>query len=480
MSLVSTMLSSASALHAYDQVLNVTQNNVVNASTPGYVRQTMTLDALKFDPSLGSTGGVVASDMQSSRNEFDEQAVRQQTTLLGSSTQTVESLTSLQSYFDVTGNTGIPSSLNTLFQAFSAWGQTPTDANAKQTVLNDAAGVANAFQDTAAGLAQVTQDTNTQLQQTVNQINQMVGQLAQYNGQIMAGDRNDAGLDAQVHSTLEQLSQYTGITATKQSDGSYTVLLGGQKPLLIEGTAYPIRYDLEQPTDPPSVNDNAPPTAHVYSADGADITATATTGQLGALLQVRNSVLPSYIGDAYQAGDLNTLAKQFADRVNQLLTSGTSTDSTATSGGQALFTYDGNNPTNAAASLQVNSQATSSTLVPTDPATQVVNGIPLALAALADPTGSADMINGESYTQYFGDMAARAGTNLSTATNQQSVQQSAVAQAQNIRQQDSGVNLDEEAMTLVQYQSAYEANSRLISVLSQLTQTVVNILGGAS
>ena len=63
--------------------------------------------------------------MQSSRNEFDEQAVRQQNTLLGESSQNVDSLTSLQSYFDITGNSGIPSALNSLFQAFSAWGQTP-------------------------------------------------------------------------------------------------------------------------------------------------------------------------------------------------------------------------------------------------------------------------------------------------------------------------------------------------------------------
>ncbi len=480
MSLLSSLMTTASALSAYDQVLSVTQNNVVNSSTPGYAKQTMSLEAEKFDPSEGYSGGVLAADMQSSRNDYDEQAVRQQNTLLGESTQNVNSLTSLQSYFDISGNSGIPAALNSLFQAFSAWGQTPTDSNAQQTVINDATTVANAFQDTATGLAQATQNTNQELQSSVNQVNQLVGQLAQYNSQIMAGDRNDAGLDAQMHSTMEQLSQYVSFTATKQSDGSYTLLLDGQTPLLIEGQQYQIGYDLEQPTDPPPVNANGPPTAHIHAADGTDITSKITTGQLGALLNVRNTVLPSYIGDAYQAGDLNTMATQFASRVNQLLTNGTSLDPTVTSGGVALFTYDSTDATNAAQTLEVNPKATASTLVATDPATQVANGIPLALSDLANPNNSLDMIGGGSYTAFYGNMAARVGNGLNFATSQQTIQQSALAQAQNLRQQDSGVNLDEEAMTLVQYQTAYEANSKLITVLDQLTEDAVNILSTTS
>ena len=64
------------------------------------------------------------------------------------------------------------------------------------------------------------------------------------------------------------------------------------------------------------------------------------------------------------------------------------------------------------------------------------------------------------YTQYYGDMATDVGNQLQAATNEQTVQQSAVAQAQNLVQQYSGVNLDEEAVTLVQFQRAYEAIPR--------------------
>lgn len=193
-------------------------------------------------------------------------------------------------------------------------------------------------------------------------------------------------------------------------------------------------------------------------------------------MNTRNNILASYIGDAYHAGDLNSMAKKFADRVNQLLTVGSSTDPAVTSGGVALFSYDSSNDTNVARSLVVNPKATPAALASVDPATGVANGIPLVLSQLANPTGSEDKIDGKSYTEFYGDMASRTGYALSAAKSRQQVQQSAVAQAQNLRQQSSGVNLDEEAMTLVQYQRAYEANSRMITVLNSLTQTVIDLL----
>ena len=47
--LLNSLLNSANALRAYDQVLQVTQNNVTNASTPGFVKHRQTLLAMPFE-----------------------------------------------------------------------------------------------------------------------------------------------------------------------------------------------------------------------------------------------------------------------------------------------------------------------------------------------------------------------------------------------------------------------------------------------
>lgn len=495
-SILSALHIASATLKAFDQALVVTQNNVANASTPGFVQQTQTFTALPFDIQNGLIGGTRAGQVMSSRDQYAEQAVWQQSSLLGQAQQNASSLTSLQTYFDISGSSGISSAMNGLFQSFSAWGQTPTDINARQTVLNQADDVANVFQQASANLSTVTENTNGQLNQSVTEVNQLVTQLKDYNTQILSGDRNDAGLDAQLYSTLEQLSQYVDITGAKQADGSVTVLMGGQTPLLVGDQQYQLTYQLQQPTDPAPLNPNGPPLAHILSSSGEDVTGKIASGQLGALLNLRNTILPSYIGDAYQQGDLNVLAQQFADRVNQILTAGNIVDGTpaapdGTGGipavtGVPLFVYDTNadgtvNATNVAATLAVNPGITTSQLAAIDPGPpEVTNGVPLALANLATPHSDTDEIGGVSYTQYYGNLAARVGSALTAATSEQQVRQSSLAQVQNLRQQQSGVSLDEEAMTLVEFQRAYEANSRLITVLNEITQSTINILSTTS
>lgn len=473
--LLATLGVAADTLGAYSQALQVTENNVTNASTPGYAEQTQTLLAAPFDPADGDAGGVAIGPVISARDEFAEQAVRNQNVLLGAASQNVSSLTSLQTVFDVSGDTGIPYALNNLLQSFSAWAQSPADSNAQQSVIDNATSLASAFNDAASSLDSIAQNTNQQIQTTVTQVNQLVGQLQQYNVQEMNGDRNDAGLDAQVHSTLEQLSQYVDVSATEQDNGAWTVLLDGQTPLLVGSQQYQISNGLALPSD--ATNPNGPPQAFIQAADGTDITSTITTGQLGALLDFRNNVLASYMGSGTQQGELNTMAQQFADRVNAELTAGNVSDGPPAVTGTALFTYNTTNATNVAQSLAVNPVITADQLAAIDPGPpEVSNGVPLSLAQLADPQASADEIGGKSYSEYYGDMASEVGGLLSQATDEQTVQQSALAQAQNVRQQVSGVDLDAEAMTLTQFQQAYDAVSRMISVLDQVTEDALNMI----
>ena len=474
--ILSSLISTAGALDAFTQVLDVTQNNVSNAQTPGYAKQIQILTAMPFDPANGSAGGVRATQVVSLRNQYAEQAVRQQNVLLGQAQQNVTSFTSLQSLFDISGNSGIPYALNNLFTSFSAWGQTPTDTNAQQAVINSATNLANAFQQTATGMAQAAQNNSSQIDQTVVQINRLAGQLAGYNSQAMRDATPDAGLDAQINSTLEQLSQYVNFTASQQSDGSMTVLLNGQVPLVIGDKTYALQDQPVAP-DPTSPNPGAPPTMSILSPDGAGITSQVTGGQLGALVKLANNVFPQYLGDGNSAGDLNTMAQQFADCVNQALTQGNISDGPPPVAGVPLFTYDTTNATNVAQTLAVDPTVIAGQLAAISPGPpEVSNGVPLALSAMADPQSSGDEINGASYTEFYGNMAAIIGNGLNDATNSQQIQQSALAQAQNLRQQVSGVSLDAQAAVLLQFQQAYEANSKLITVLDQLSEDTINML----
>jgi flagellar hook-associated protein 1 len=343
--LLASLVSSAGTLETYGRVLETAQNNVANASTPGFAKQRVSLYALPFDPAGGSTGGVRAGQLVSSRNEYAESAVRQQTTGLGYQQQLVSSLTELEARFDITGSSGIPAALNSLFNSFSAWATTPGNQAARQNVVDGASRLASTFQQTFNALSSQARNAEQQIRQTVDAINTKVAEIQTYNKLALQGNKNDGGLSSRMHAALDELSELINFSAHFESDGSVSITIDGQTPLLLDDKQYKISTDLVMPQNPPPTYPDAPAMARVLGPDGSDITNQAAGGQLGALLQVRNQVLASYLGDAYQPGELNRLAKQFASRVNELLTNGQINAGPPPEGGVPIFTYDTNNDT---------------------------------------------------------------------------------------------------------------------------------------
>ena len=474
--LFSALNSSAGAMDAFQRVLDTIQSNVANASTPGYASQSIPLEALPMNSDGTLPGGVTTGEMQSARDEFAEQNVRQQFSALGTLEQTSQSLSNLQLAFNVSSDSGIPGALNQLFQNFSSWSVTPGDGAAQQAVIDGAQQVAQSFQQAAQTLAQDSSDTGQQIQQTVTQINSLASQLQADNQQVIQGGSN-AGLDAQIHATLEQLSEYADITATTQPDGTVTVLLGGQTPLVIGTNQFNISVSFTTPANAPATVAGGAAPARLIDAQGNDITAQVSQGQLAGELNIYNTVLPSLAGNAYQQGDLNLMAQSVADRVNQILTSGSISDGPPPVPGVPLFTYTAGSPTSVARTLAVSSTITPDQLAAINPGPPYAsNGTALQLAGLANPQSPADEINGFSYAEFYGNVAAGIGTQAQDASNQLNVQQQTLAQARNLRSQISGVSLNDEAAELVQFQSAYDANSKMVSVLDQLTQATINML----
>ncbi|HEX4773205.1 MAG TPA: flagellar hook-associated protein FlgK [Bryobacteraceae bacterium] len=479
MSLFSALNSAANALSTFQNALAVSQNNVNNSSTPGYARQTPMFLSLPDEQGLGEVGGVTAGIPQDSRDQMAETSVQGYSSSLGLSQQQVESLTGLQNNFDISGTSGVPSALTSLYSAFSSWATTPTSGSTQQGVLTAAQTVAAAFQQTAQQVSQVGQATDTSLTANINQVNQLAARLSGYNEQILAGDTNDPGLNAAIYSTIQALSQYVNVTTISGTSGTINVMLGnGQTPLVDGTTARTLTVSVYVPQPPPPANPGGPPTAHVQDSNGNDITPEITGGSVAGLLSVRNQTLPAIQGDGNQTGSLNQLAQAFADRVNTILTSSVVSTGPPVVNGTALFTYDNTNATNVAASLQVNPAITTQTLAASDGTT--ANGTALALANLSNSQNAADQVNGQTYTGFFGSIAASVGAQISAATTTATTSRDSLTQAESMRSKTSGVDLNQEAAQIMQFQQGYEAAAKIVSVIDDMTQTALNLITPSS
>src|SRR5579863_1084948 len=181
--LTTSLINAGNALQVYGSALDVTENNVTNANTPGYAKQTATLEARPFDLATGAPGGVRLGPTESSRNQFVEQSVRTQQAASGYDQQKVSDLSTAQNYFSLSATSGIAPAISALFQSFSQLSVTPNDTVARQTVINNATTVAQDFGDAANGLLSQTNDLHQATSTTIATINQLAGTIAEVNSQ---------------------------------------------------------------------------------------------------------------------------------------------------------------------------------------------------------------------------------------------------------------------------------------------------------
>jgi flagellar hook-associated protein 1 FlgK len=285
----------------------------------------------------------------------------------------------------------------------------------------------------------------------VQQINTVLERIQTYNRELRsnAAGQEDPGIDANMHAAFEELSGLVSFDILKHDDGSVDLLLGGQTPVLVGDRLYPISAETNNLG------------AIVRDAQGHDITATLTKGELGAILEVRNVTVPGY------QADLDRLASTLADRINGILAGGL--DLNGNSPIANLFTYD---PSQGAASTLALNNLSTDDLAAASSTAPGGNGNALELAKLAN----SKEIDGFTLIEFYGSIGGRLGRDIATAREGADTMTALVSQAKTFREEVSGVSLDEEAAKLLQFQRSYEAAARLVKSLDEMTQSLISIL----
>ncbi|MBI4909973.1 MAG: flagellar hook-associated protein FlgK [Acidobacteria bacterium] len=449
--LFASLISTATSLNAYDKSLATIQNNVANASTPGFVKQRLNVIPRRFDPLRGLAGGVESGGLISARDGYSERNVWRQTQMLGRYGQQAADLAQIEPSFAITDGAGVPSAINQFFNAVSSWSINPNDQVARQVVLDRASATARTFNANAAALGEAKSSADRQIASVVDRINSLSQRVHDLNVERRSdrGKAEDPSLDAQLYASLEELAQYADFNVISEPDGSIQLLFGGQTPLVIGDRVLKLRADFSTPEP------------RILGEDDADITGQVTGGQLLGLMDTRNNLIPSYLND------LNRLAEAFADNVNQVLGGGL--DANGSPPVKDLFTYD--ITTGSAATLQVTDMTTTE-LAAASQGAPGGNANVLALNSLA----TAQTIDNVNFTQFYGRLGARVGEDLNSSRNQEQLQENMVTQARQLRAERTGVSLDEEAARLVEAQRAYQANAQLFQTLNELTDALLSLM----
>jgi flagellar hook-associated protein 1 FlgK len=461
--LFGTLNLAARSMQAQMTGVEVAGQNLANVNTTGYSRQRVDIQTSP-DVTTGigpeGTGANAASIQQIVNTLLNTQVQSQQSTggywngqqsalqsaqnALGeflNGTASTSSTTSATS----DSSTGLASQLSGLFSAFSAVATSPTSTTARQALIGQAQTLATTFNNVSTQLGSLKTSLNSSLSDNVDSANKLLSGIATLNQQISAakfsgGTANDLR-DAR-EQDLENLSQFTNITTSTETNGAVDVSIGGQSLV----TGYKVADTLQ-----------------TYTAGGGQmLVQTATGGQpltltggsMQGTIDARDGTL------ATLQNSLNTLAGTLITQVNGIHDGGYSL-----TGSTGADFFDGTD----AATITVNAAlASNPNLIQTSGSATASgdNMVALQLAGLGSTAQSA--LGNQTFNDNYDATVAALGNSLATAntqvTNQTAVTQMLATQRSSV----SGVSVDQEMTNLMAFQRAYEASAKLVSTVDTL------------
>lgn len=456
----SSLNTALTALRYHRVTLDVASNNVANAATEGYTRRRAVGESLgagavpalwsRYPDGLDAVGGGVGvkgvdrlSDGLLDARSRSENGRSSYLQLRSTVLQRVES------GIGEPGTTGVAASLSSFRASWHDLANTPESGAARGQVLARAEALVDAVHAQAAAIDEESATQRVSLMSQVSEVNTRAGELAATNRAISAAALD--GVDAsdlldQRDQIAMRLAQLTGGKAVTRPDGGFDFNVGSVA--LVSGVQAGTLAIATGVTATGAADGN--PVTLSVTLNATTTTPGALGGEIGATTELLDTTLPGY------ASGLANVVETLATQVNGLHTAGYDATGAA---GQPFFSFTAGD---AARTLGVN--LTSATQVAAAAtAGGVIDGTQADRLAA---TGSAE----DAYTA----LVTGFGTQVASAQRLSSTQDLLTQQVDSAREQLSGVNLDEEMVTMLAAQRAYEAAARVMTVVDSVLDTLIN------
>ncbi len=446
-------------MQADETALDTTSNNIANADTPGYTRQTVNFveaPPVEYGGQLFGTGVQVGSIVSQSSGVL-QLLLNQDTQQQSQYSSYLTTMQQVQTLFNETSGNGLQSSITGFFNSLQQLSEDPSNTTDRQSVITSAQNMAQNFNNASASLTSLQQNADASVSQSVNQINALTPQIAQLNGEIseaVSTGENAGPLDDQRNQLLTQLSNLVGVSEINAGNGNITVTTTSGAALVVGNQ----NFQLSTQADPSTGFQD------VYSL-GSNVTSSISGGALGGALQVRDTTIPSILSS------LDSLASNLETSFNTINQAGF--DLNGNPGGN-FFVPPPAGGAGAAAKMAV-AITDPSQIAASQDGSSGDNSNVNAMLALQNQ----NIVNGQTPMNAYSSLVFQIGNDVSTAQSEQQGSQASIQQVQNQIGSISGVSINEEAANLIQYQQAYQAAAQAAAIISQLTQTAITMVSSS-
>jgi flagellar hook-associated protein 1 FlgK len=374
MSLTSSIQMASASLQANDVALQVVGQNIANANTPGYIRETVnfTPGPSQNNGALIQGTGVQVLSITQQVDNFLESQLRSANSNQSSADTLQSTYTQLENIVGaLNSGSNLSSAMNQFFSSISDVLNQPGDESVLQSAVLQGQALAQTINNMADQTVQLRSSIDDQISSLAPEINGLTSQIAQLNTQIAtvtSGGTSAStanGLADQRNEAVSNLSQLIGIQVNTQQDGSLTISSGGSN-LVDEGSAEQVDV---------AHSSNRGITISTLQVEETNAPLQTTSGELQGLISSRDDVLGEF------QDQLNSFTATLTNEFNKIY-----------SGGQGTTGYTQTTSLNAASdpNVPLNSPQAGLPFNPTNGSFQIIttntqtgvstaNNIPVAL-----------------------------------------------------------------------------------------------------
>lgn len=442
------------ALSAQRAGIDVTSHNVANASTPGYTRQRLNLQATSpTKETFGYLGsGVAASGVQRIRQAFIDQQIRNTNHYLSKSAEQESVLSQIEAAFNEPSDAGLGSMINGFFNSFQDLSLHPEDSSFRNSLVQRATAMNDGFHRITASFDQLKSDLILDAQSKVDQVNTLVREIYETGQRITSLEAG--GLDANdirdiQDLKIDELSKLANIKVSDDGQGGTLITLGN--------------VFMESRAGFSTLQVGVVGTQLQITVAGSSTVADIAGGELGGILETRNVLIPGY------QAKLDSLVSSIITRTNAVHSAGYGIGTPPPTGNNFFVGIDGRSiNVNPAIVSNLNLIAASGDGAPGN------NTVALSLAGVSDEK----LLNGGSETipQNYSSLVSDIGATIQSVSNASKSQDLVLKQLENQRSAISGVSIDEEMVALIKFQNGFDAAAKVITTVNQMYQSLLNMV----
>lgn len=507
--LFNTFNTAVKGLNAQQTALHTTGHNISNANTEGFSRQRVELKAdTAYDyAGVGQLGtGVKLESVVRMVDEFVDYQIRNENSTLNKYIAKSEVMAQIEMVFNEPSETGLNFAMGEMFNSWQELSKNPESLNAQSIVAEKSKTFADTVNHMANQIDELKADTVGNIEKNIYDVNSIISQLNTVNDQIfnitVKGHSPNDLLDER-DLLMKRLSGLSDFTEDYDKWGRVSIKIGGaevtgeskdEKLSVISGSEdngdgtvsllISIQGDttnqkiLTMSAEDAEQFRNGSPVFYDEAADSIN-SASIRSGEIGGNIEALNEI-------ESRREELDVFARGTAQLVNTIHSEVAGND----------FFVFGTGVKNAL-NFKVNDAILSNeSLVATgktdaSPAGDGSRALAIAnlrntkinfknLASFVYDSTSmkiADVPGGVTMEGSYRDVVIKVGISTEHANNMASNQESLMAQLNNRRESVSGVSIDEEVTNLIKFQRSFDANSKVISTLSEMLDTLINRTG---